>query len=326
MPSDAAPSRLDAITRDAIEHLKRGRADRAAPLVDEMEALLADRPDLARQMRRIVAVIGFEWKARREPLVLAAAPPPQPRDVELVAFHVAIEDGPAVDYAAHLAHLFESARLRAPASRRVLLTDFRTELPHLGDGIEVMRLPVDGARLMYERMRVQHAYLRTRPRAAATVFLDSDVVVNAEPSMIFSQAFDVGLTHREVVDAPFNGGVIFVAPGQGGLRFFEKGLACYEAMATDATIAPLFSKDLRAWWGDQFAWAALVGWRALAERGGDALAIDGLRVRIFPCETHNYTIEPRLYAPGELEAKHFVHFKGPRKAMMEAYMASLRGR
>ena len=88
MAADAAPSRLDTITREAIAHLRRGRADRAAPLVAEMETLLADRPEVARQMRRIVAVVAFDWPAQRCEVRLGSVAPPRPRDVELVAFHV----------------------------------------------------------------------------------------------------------------------------------------------------------------------------------------------------------------------------------------------
>ena len=98
-------------------------------------------------------------------------------------------------------------------------------------------------------------------------------------------------------------------------------------MAEAPSIAPLYPRSLKCWWGDQFALAALVGWRALAERGEDnAVSVDGLRVRIFPCETHNYTIEARAYAPGELDGKFLVHFKGPRKAMMAPYLEALRRR
>ena len=329
MPPDPGPSRLDAITQDAITLLRRGRADLAAPMVQEMCGMLADRPELARQMQRILALMSFEWPAARSAgLPGRATAAPLPSDIELVAFHASAPADarlPSFDYAELLLQLFDSARLRAPAARRVLLTDMQTQLPHFGSEVEVRRFPIDSAHLMYERMRIQHEHLRARPATAATVFVDSDVIVNLEPSAIFSEAFDVGLTHRAVVDAPFNGGVIFAAPGAGAGRFFAKALECYGAMADAPSIAPLYPRSLRCWWGDQFALAALVGWRALGERGdGEMLTVDGLRVRIFPCDTHNYTIEARAYAPDELAAKYFIHFKGARKQMMEPYMATLR--
>ncbi len=327
MPTDPRYPDLDALTREAIALLRRGHAEAAAPLVAAMGKLLTDRPEVFRQMRRIVEVVAFDWPAARSSIRLGAVAPPDPADIELVAFHVGLEgsDAPAVDYGRLLSQLFESAQLRAPAARRVLLTDERTVLPSFASGVAVVRCSIDPARLMYERMRVQREYLRARRAGAATVFLDSDVVVNAEPSAIFAEDFDVGLTHRPVVDAPFNGGVIFVAAGSAGERFFGKALACYDALAEAPAIAALYPRDLRAWWGDQFALAALVGWRALAERQGDGLGVDGVRVRIFPCETHNYTIEPRMYGAVELAGKHFIHFKGSRKEMMAAYLMNLRG-
>ncbi len=290
-----------------------------------MGEFLPDRPEVVEQLRRIVAVVAFDWPATRAGIRLSPVAPPAASDIELVAFHASLEGDSGVDYVRLLGQSFESARLRSPASSRVLLTDERTALPSLGPGVEVVRFPIDLSRLMYERMRVQREHLRTRRPGLATVFLDSDVVVNAEPASIFAEDFDVGLTHRPVVDAPFNGGVIFVAAGTAGQRFFDRALACYDALAGNPAIAPLYPRDLRTWWGDQFALAALVGWRALAERQGDALCVDGVRVRIFPCETHNYTIEPRMYGAVELASKHFIHFKGPRKEMMAAYLANLRG-
>jgi hypothetical protein len=322
-------TRLDALTEEAIGWLRRGHADRAAPLVAEMCELLSDRPEVARQMRRIVALVSFEWPARRAVAQAAMVRPPDPADVEIVAFHAAAEAQaqlPAFEYPALLAQLFESARLRSPRARCILLTDEHTALPDFGAAVEVRRVALDRAHLMYERMRAQRDHLRRRPAGRATVFVDADVVVNAEPSGVFAEAFDVGLTLRAVVDAPFNGGVIFAGPGEGAARFFTQALACYDALADAPSIAPLFPKSLRCWWGDQFALAALVGWRALAERGTAAtLSIDGLRVRVFPCETHNYTIEARAYGPGELDARYFIHFKGARKQMMEFYLQNLRG-
>ena len=330
MSEDTKATGLDALTRDAIALLRLGRVEEAAPIVDRMCELLADQPETARQMQRIVALMSFQWDADRRPVRLVPVAPPRPSDVEIVAFHAAATKEaqlPAFEYGALLAQLFESARLIAPQCRRILITDDHTALPDLGAGVEVLRVALDPEHLMYERMRVQHEFLRRRFPATATVFVDADVIVNADPSTAFGEDFDVGLTHRPVVDAPFNGGVIFVGAGAGGARFFEKALACYEAMAEAPTIAPLYPRSLKCWWGDQFALAALVGWRALAERGEqNAVAVDGLRVRVFPCETHNYTIEARAYAPRELESKYFVHFKGPRKAMMAPYLDALRTR
>jgi len=77
-------------------------------------------------------------------------------------FRAPDENRPGFDYAALLVQLFESARLRAPASPRVLLTDERTALPSFGPGVQVLRFPIDRSRLMYGRMRLQPEYPRAR--------------------------------------------------------------------------------------------------------------------------------------------------------------------
>jgi len=197
--------------------------------------------------------------------------------------------------------------------------------PHLGAD-QVLRFPIDPQRVMFERMRVQEIYLARREAGRASVLMDSDVVVNAGPEAIFATDFDVGLTWRpDFVDSPFNGGMIFVSPGAEGHRFFVKALECYEALAADPAVAALFPKDVKAWWGDQFALAALVGYRAFAERPGDALTVDGVRVGFFPCERYNFTIEHNSrYSKDDLRRKHFIHFKGNRKSMQAYYLERMR--
>jgi hypothetical protein len=326
MSSTPARSRLDVLAEEAIACLRQGRASEAAPRVAEMTRLLADRPGVALHLQRALALVAFEWPAARAPARMELTAPPKADEIELVTFHVALEgpSRPAFDYGRMLAQSFESARLRSPASRQVLLTDMDTAFPPLGPGVTVARSTVDKTRLMYERMRLQHEHLVNRPSGLATVFLDSDVVVNADPAAIFAEGFDVGLTHRPLVEAPFNGGVIFVGPGDAGRKFFASALACYEAMASSPAIRAVYPEDIRAWWGDQFALAALVGWRAFAECDGKALEVDGARVRFFPCETHNHVVESREYDAAELAAKFFIHFKGPRKPMMDVYVKALR--
>src|SRR5205085_8851302 len=133
-----------------------------------------------------------------------------------------------------------------------------------------------------------------------SVLMDSDVVVNADPARVFTTEFDVGLTWRpEFPEAPFNGGVIFVGEGDGGRAFVAKALQCYEGLARHAPVMKSYPQGIKAWWGDQFAWAALAGFRAFAERKQEALSVDGIRVRFFPCAEYNFTIAANA-SPSEL--------------------------
>jgi hypothetical protein len=179
---------------------------------------------------------------------------------------------------------------------------------------------------MYERMRMQLDYLKNRARGSATAFMDVDVVPNADPLKLFVQDFDVGLTWRDhVPDAPINGGLIFAGPGNKPQKFFAEALRCYEKLARDPAMKPLWPQDLRQWWGDQCAWIAMVGYRNFAKHSASATRIDDTVVRFFPCEEYNFTPEPDVgYSSQFLSSRYFLHFKGNRKPMLDWYVDLVR--
>ncbi|HXN16417.1 MAG TPA: hypothetical protein VN878_08560, partial [Usitatibacter sp.] len=115
-----------------------------------------------------------------------------------------------------------------------------------------------------------------------------------------------------------------VAPGEAGLAFFRMARECYDAIAVDSAITSFFPKDLRAWWGDQYALASMVGYDAYAERTTEAMSLGGVRVRFFPCETHNFTMDSGSISIEELRRKFFIHFKGNRKQLQAQYLDALR--
>ena len=329
--SPAEAARLEALYASAFEDLRRARTDLARPKLAEMSAAMPGNPYIARLAQNI-AVMEVEWQAARAPYAPAPRDLPSQANVDLVLFHANLARAPSgihaesIDYMTVLAQSFESARLRAPKARRILITDEETTVPPTVLADEVLRFPMDKQRLMYERMRVQQLYLGKRDGARVTVLMDSDVVVNADPATAFSEAFDIGLTWRpEFVDAPFNGGLILVAEGDAGHAFFGKALACYDKLAADPAVVKELPHDLRAWWGDQFALAAVVGYRAFAERAGAVGEIvDGVRVRYFPCAEYNFTLEPnQRYGIDELRRKFFIHFKGNRKALQAWYLGQM---
>jgi hypothetical protein len=319
-----------ALLQAAATSLARGRAAEARPAIDALSRMAPERPEV-QYLVRSAAVIGFGRDASRIPLKLGPRKAPSQSSLDLVAFHVDLPAAPSgihgqIDYMAVLALSFESARLRAPSARRILITDDATRVPPELGVDEVKRYALDRARPMFERMRVQELYLRGREAGRASVLMDSDVVVNADPTAIFTTDFDVGLTWRpEFPDAPFNGGMIFVAEADAGRQFFVDALACYEALAADPGISAAFPAGIKPWWGDQFALAATVGYREFAERQGDALEVNGRRIGFFPCTDFNFTIEAnRQYSLEELRGKAFIHFKGNRKAMQSQYMERMR--
>jgi hypothetical protein len=328
-PVNSSPeiARLRALHQQALGHLLRGRADLARPLVAELQRAVPNDPGL-RQMVLYLDRVAFEWPAERAPYRPEATAPPV-GGLDLVSFHVDLPRAPSgihgkIDYTDVLSQSFESAKLRAPQARTMLLTDPDTRVPETMRVDEVVREPIDRDHLMYERMKAQSRYLARRDASRATVLMDSDVVVNIDPATVFAEDFDVGLTWRPgFPDSPFNGGMIFVAPGGGGARFFADALACYDALA-DGAAATGLAPDLRAWWGDQFALAAMVGYRQFGERTSEGIRVNGVRVRFFPCETHNFTLEAQHYPTTVLKQKYFIHFKGNRKALQSQYLDAMR--
>jgi hypothetical protein len=128
-----------------------------------------------------------------------------------------------------------------------------------------------------------------------------------------------------VHDAPINGGLILVGPGDAGRTFFQRTLACYDALVARSHLPEIFTLDLRAWWGDQFAWALMLDIRTFMAPPPQALNVDGIRVRLLPAADYNFTpISGKPYSPEFLASRHFLHFKGNRKEMQETYLAHMR--
>jgi hypothetical protein len=319
-----------ALSLEVYRAFDSGDAKSAEPAIAALERLAPGDAKVA-EYRKVESIVGFECPASREPYAPAHREPPASAAVDLVAFHADLPQAPSgvharTNYMGVLAQAFLAAARSAPAARRILLTDERTDVPAATGAHEVIRLPLDAARLMYERMRAQVTYLERRPAGRCSVLMDVDVVVNRDPVEAFAEDFDIGLTYRpESKDAPFNGGVILAAPGDGALAFLRKARACYDAMADSAALSRFFPGGLRAWWGDQFALYAAVGQRAFSQRSAEGVLVDGVRVGFFPCAGYNYTPgSPAEFGDAALRAKPFLHFKGNRKAWLAAYLEARR--
>ena len=317
---------LDESARAAMRCLETGRADLASPHIDALMAALPHHQTVKRLdlYRRVISI---EEAAERHPAILGRRPEIAQDKIDLVTFHVDLPVAPSgvhgqIDYKDVLRLAFRAAALRAPRARRVILTDEKTVFPGNVGADEVRRLPLDAGSIMYERTRLQAAYLARLEDDRSCVFMDSDIVVNRDPAEAFAQDFEVALTWRPgFPDAPFNGGLILIADAAKGRIFMKRVLECYDRLLAEPRLAGLFDKGLNAWWGDQYALAVFVGYRAFGERTGEAMTIDGIRTGFLPCAEYNITLEPdRQYAREELRRKYFVHFKGNRKAMLAQYV------
>tara|TARA_A100001015_G_scaffold313552_1_gene421026 strand:- start:103 stop:774 length:672 start_codon:yes stop_codon:yes gene_type:complete len=128
-----------------------------------------------------------------------------------------------------------------------------------------------------------------------TVFLDSDTLVLRSLDSVFEEEFDVGLTWRDF-NPPYNSGAIYVKPGKGARWFFTEALKQTLSIPTHK----------RQWGVDQPAYWSVVGTKAPG-----SYTLGQMKLRVFPCSTHNYS-------PSSFDEKpkdQFIwHLKGRRKA------------
>jgi len=247
--------------------------------------------------------------------------------VHFVAYHVELSETAGekladsrrtfdaeADYRLLLRILFASARLFHPTAVTALLTDEETPFDASLAGASIVRLPIDPDRLMYSRIVAQIEYLRLHAGESPVVFLDSDVVVNADLTPLLSEEFDVALTYRDHRRTPLNGGMVIAkgGPAGNGLRFMERVRSIFDEQFSSA----------RRWCGDQRALIAAVGQERFEERTSDSIEVDGIRIRLLPCGRYNFSPENDEDATAdELGDKLIVHFKGERKRLMPLYWA-----
>jgi tetratricopeptide (TPR) repeat protein len=249
----------------------------------------------------------------------------------VVYFHVtqnaphpiqSLQDGQTVDYLDILALSARTAKQRMPRSRTILLTDNDTRLPETLGIDAVVRLPLQRAWIMYERMRAQRALVASGCVGGPVLFLDTDIIVQRDFAPVFAQDFDVGLTWRVQPLMPLNGGMILGTHGASAnlLRFFDICLAAYDGMTALPAVRERYPFDIREFQGDQLALAAFPRWRVPIGRPAFA-TIDGVRAAFFPADDFNASFSPTL-DPAVLQGKFAVHFKGGKAKSFAAAFAA----
>lgn len=240
----------------------------------------------------------------------------------MVAFHADLseqDDGAHphteldhVRYVEMLQMLFASANRFHPGSRNTVLTTRQTNLTALSGEITRMDFEVQAETLMRDRLAAQIQMLAGDALDIPLVLVDSDVLINAPLTEVFTEDFDVGLTWRDLEAMPFNGGVIF-------LNNHRRGPA--EAFLT--AVQDVYMKRHRhrtKWFGDQTAMHDYLGVSLDDLRMSSEMEKDGCRYRFFPCDTYNFSPENRaseILRP--LDDKAILHFKGARKNLMPHY-------
>jgi SAM-dependent methyltransferase len=227
------------------------------------------------------------------------------------------------DYDRIVRQCIAAALTAQPGARFILATDgaFLGSLSH--PALTIVRLPLDAASPMYERVVAMCAFVRSRQFNAPTAFLDSDAFLNAPVAGLFQGHFDIGATYRPDPGLmPINEGVIFANSRNKDLvrGFFAGYLGTYDRLCGNATVTSYYG-NVKRWRGGQLSLNALACPLGVPSELDSAKAF-GARIRYYPCSTFNFSIElERSYSARQLDAKAVLHLKGPRKAVLDQIVA-----
>ncbi len=208
--------------------------------------------------------------------------------------------------------LFRSARLWHRDAACTLLTDERTVVNGVKRVFKRADFDIEHSSLMLSRSLAQLAYLEGSQFLHPLILIDSDILVNRPLTPIFTQDFDVALTWRLNKLMPINGGLLILNNRRPAIvrEFFRRFLATYREQYADRG----------QWFGDQLALRDIVGLSYRALSRSHIVTVHGCRILLLPCETFNYSPECRFQSILEpLDDKVILHFKGPRKMLMEPY-------
>lgn len=222
-----------------------------------------------------------------------------------------------------------SARRACPGANVHLITSDAAGVPERIDCDGIFRYKAGhSVATSFERLKVEEVtgwrgYLASTLFSGPTVLVDADLLIQRDPTAMFDESFDVGLTFTSEPGLhAINTGVIFVDPTNLTrlLGFFDQILKAIEGV----------SPELQAWLGDQEAVDQVLGNPDVSDRGDGSFAAEAadVRLRLIPVDEWNYS-EP---LDGENRPvlrpapdKGIVHFKGDRKALMLRYAHEVLG-
>ena len=204
-----------------------------------------------------------------------------------------------------------------PDSKIWFVTDLHSRCALDNSNATVVRLPLDPAAPMLERVKAMAAYVQSNAFDRDTIFLDTDAFPNRNLQQIFRRRFDVGVTYRATPEfMPINEGVIFCSAREKSAvcSFFQAYLATYEALLDDPRVLNYYG-NIRRWRGGQLSLSALYAPSSLGH--GDFM-VSGARVAVFPCDQFNYWVtEPTQFRGDALSHKFILHLKGDSKFLVD---------
>ena len=206
-------------------------------------------------------------------------------------------------------------RWRADATIYLVTSNDSVLFDFAGDGVKVIGLDVDPATPMFERVNAMCAYVHSKAFSADTLFLDSDAFMNAQFDNILNGDFDVAITTRPNSGLmPVNEGVIIgkYAGKERVQAFFTQYVSTYERLLNDETVQSYYG-DIRKWRGGQLT-LNVITHQASPYTPYHVLTLDGVSVRVLPCDPFNYSWEyGQSLSVDELKGKYIIHVKGGRK-------------
>ena len=213
--------------------------------------------------------------------------------------------------------MFASATLFHPNCRRVILTDQRTPFPADLD-CDLVRLDIDPNQPMLARSTAWVDFIQQAD--SHLVFLDSDMLINANLAHIFAHSFDVALTYRNERKWPINAGINFVHGDRldRGHRFHTLWLDHFRQAHTKAAV----------WGGDQDAVRDLLHTADFTRTDVHPHPQHGFDILMLPCADYNFSTPNGQEMPDHYPDPKVLHFKGPRKPNMlpywERYLVTVR--
>lgn len=260
--------------------------------------------------------------------------------LNVVTFHVQVPDHCRVinyvdvkhdhgifDYRKLSEHLLWSASHFNPGTQTYFVTDATSLVPPDRAGLATVRLAMNPAGPMLERVKAMLGYVMSSAFTRDTVFLDTDAFPNRSLAPIFEHMFDVGVTYRTTPGfMPLNEGVIFCsARNPNAVRsFFSAYLGTYEALMSDPLVIDYYG-DIQRWRGGQLSLSAVGCQASIVQAMSTELW--GGRITSFPCTTYNYWVTHAIQ-PAErfMDRKFILHLKGDSKLLIDSLISYQRGR
>lgn len=204
--------------------------------------------------------------------------------------------------------MFASARHFHPNCHQVILTDQSTRFPE-HPNTTIIRYDLDVESPMLSRSIAWLQFLKQVD--THTIFIDSDILINANLDHVFDHRFDVALTHRDEKKWPINAGINFAHGNHldKACSFHQMWLERFRSEYQDASI----------WGGDQDVLRDMFVDVDFSQSDAFTHIQNDISIRFIPCSIYNFATADQYGMTGYYPQQKVLHFKGKRKDEMMPY-------